>query len=52
MNERFIGNEDELEVEDPIGSGQFISMREFNRRIAEQEALASAEMAAQRPEGE
>lgn len=52
MNERFIGDEDELEVEDPIGSGLFISMREFNRRIAGQKALAAAEKPAQRPDGE
>lgn len=45
MNDRFIWKEDDLEVEDPIGSGRFIPLREFNRRITSEDAREAAEMA-------
>lgn len=34
MDDRFTWKEDDLEIEDPPGSGQFIPLREFNKRIA------------------
>ena len=43
MNDRFIWKEDDLEVEDPIGSGRFIPLREFNKRIAVEEARERSE---------
>ena len=43
--DRFIWEEDDLEIEDPIGSGQFISLREFNKRIAEEESGEVSEKA-------
>ena len=43
MTDRFMWQEDDLEIEDPIGSGQFIPLREFNRRIAEEAARAASE---------
>ena len=38
MDDRFTWKEDDLEIEDPIGSGQFIPLREFNRGITAEEA--------------
>ena len=43
MDDRFTWKEDDLEIEDPIGSGQFIPLREFNRRIAAEEARKRSE---------
>lgn len=43
MNDRFTWEEDDLEIEDPIGSGQFIPLREFNRRIAAEKAREESE---------
>ena len=44
MDDRFTWKEDDLEIEDPIGSGQFIPLREFNRRIAAEKARERSEM--------
>ena len=43
MDDRFTWKEDDLEIEDPPGSGQFISLREFNKRIAVEEARERSE---------
>ena len=43
MNDRFTWKEEDLEIEDPIGSGHFIPLREFNRRIAEEESRDTSE---------
>ena len=43
MDDRFTWKEDDLEIEDPIGSGQFIPLREFNRRIAAESAHKASE---------
>lgn len=49
-DDRFIWKEDDLEIEDPIGSGKFIPLREFNRRIAAEAAREASETPA--PENE
>lgn len=43
MDDRFTWKEDDLEIEDPPGSGQFIPLREFNKRIAVEEARERSE---------
>ena len=44
MDDKFTWKEDDLEIEDPIGSGRFIPLREFNRRIAAEKARERSEM--------
>ena len=44
MDDKFTWKEDDLEIEDPIGSGRFIPLREFNRRIAAEKAQERSEM--------
>ena len=43
MYNRFTWKEDDLKIEDPVGSGLFIPLREFNRRIAAEQAREAAE---------
>ena len=33
-DDRFLWTEDDLTIEHPIGSGQFIPLREFNKLVA------------------
>lgn len=44
MDDRFTWKEDDLEIEDPIGSGRFIPLCEFNRRIAAEKERERSEM--------
>ena len=43
MEDRFTWKEDDLEIEDPIGSGQFIPLHEFNKRISAEEKRERSE---------
>ena len=43
MDDRFTWREDDLEIEDPPGSGQFIPLCEFNKRIAAEKARERSE---------
>ena len=43
MDDRFTWKEDDLEIEDPIGSGHFNPLREFNRRIVAKKAHEGSE---------
>ena len=44
-SDRLIWQEDDLEIEDPVGSGNYIPMREFNKRIAAEIARGQREKA-------
>ena len=43
MDDKFTWKEDDLEIEDPIDSGRFIPLREFNRRIAAEHSRKASE---------